>query len=205
MLPIYRRAAAAAALALAALSAVPRSAAAQTVSVGFSPSCGATACSILRFSLANPGTTGLTFNALGFSLAPGSTFTFAPAPNTTTQGSFNAEDSLTPLFGPLQGVTTIGSSGHSVSINFANDVGFPFQLDAGATGAFTFVELAVTSTAPALTASTFRFTASFEGGGSVSDVVSVAPTAVVPEPATVVLVAGGLAGLAAAARRRRAA
>ena len=191
-----RRATVALSLLVAALAAAPRPGAAQTVSLDYAPGCADAACNTLRFTLTNPGNSALFFNTLGFSTT-NAAFAFAPAdPGNPAVGSFGAVDAVGPFGGP----TTIGAAGRSVFIDFLNDAGFAFQLDAGTSG---YVEVA--GPVAALPGSAFAFTAGFDGGGSASGSVRVVPSAaVVPEPATVRLVAGGLVGVASLARRRAA-
>lgn len=194
-----RRAAATAAALVGVLAARP--AAAQFVSVGYSPVCAATPCSTFRFTLENRGATSLVFNTLTLTATAGN-FVFAPDdPGAPTVGSVQGEDSQ----GEIGATATIGAGGTSLFTNFLVDAGFPFEVFAGASG---FLDAEVDAAvaggpAPTLSGAAFTFGASVQGSGG--PVTIGGPAAVVPEPATLALVGAGLAGAAALARRRRAA
>jgi hypothetical protein len=190
-----RRAARVAAVALTAAVASP--AAAQVVSVANqpAPACTTALCTFLRFTLSNPGTGTLTFATLQLTATDG--FTFRPDVSGGTSADVTGADAI----GTQAATGTIGASGTTLFIDFAAPGAFPFQLGDGTTG---FLDLQVESGGPALGSGSFTFSGTLDSGAPVSGpVAGPAPTAVVPEPATVVLVGGGLAGLAAAARRRR--
>jgi hypothetical protein len=185
---VLRRAAAVAAVALAAA----RPAAAQTVTARYPVACPAGPCSV-RFDIAN--TTGAVLQLNSFQLTTGSAaFAFYPLGGAGALAAYRARD----VSGDYADFGTLSNANRAVFINFLN-TGLPFELAAGGQG---YVELEVAG-APALTAGAYQFAAVRANGVQVTGTVG--GVAVVPEPATVVLVAGGLAGLAAAARRRRAA
>lgn len=195
MTSLLRRAVAAAALALAAAAPAAAPAAAQTITARYPVSCPAGPCAV-RFDIAN--TTGalLQFNSLQLA-SNNSAYAFYPFGGAGTAARYEAVDAS----GPYDGFGTLSSANRSVFINFleAGGLNFPFELAAGASG---YVQLEVAG-APVLTAGAYQFSAVRPNGSQVSG--SVGGVAVVPEPATFALVAGGVAVLAAGARRRRAA
>ena len=180
----------AAALSLAA-TALASSAGAQTVTAAYAPSCGlGTPCSVVRFTLGNTTSSTLLFDGLTLT-SSGSPFVFDPVAGGAA--TFQAED----VFGPFSGFGTVNVGGTSFAIDFVNGSGFQLQLDPGTFG---YVEAALASTPSLPRSGAFSFSASIDGApGPITGAVTSTP-----EPATFVLVAGGLALVGVAARRRRA-
>jgi hypothetical protein len=190
-----RQAALAAAFTGGVLVLAPSAAHAQTtVTATTEPTCSlGTTC--VRFNLAN--TTGATqlFNTITFSSA-GAPFIFADLGTGT--GTFEAFDSLSPIFGAFAGLSTVTAGGTQLFIDFVNGSGFQFELAGGGTG---YVDVPVVGS-PTIAAGSFSFSATVQGlPNGVAGTVGVVST--VPEPATVALLASGLAVIGAAASRRR--
>ncbi len=176
--------AAAAALLLAALAAP---AAAQSISAGYRAGCGpGTGCAITRFTIA-AGSDALLLHALTLTAAPG-TSTFVPA---SGFGTYAARDDV----GSFGGSVLADLGGRRVFANFL-ETGAPFTLAAGSSG-FVDLELAGAGTTPLA----FTFAATLGTGTTVTGSVTV--TAVVPEPATLLLLGTGLAALGLLLPRRR--
>jgi len=168
-----------------------------TVTATTEPTCSVgTTC--VRFNLAN--TTGATqvFNTITFS-SVGAPFIFADLGAGT--GTFEAFDSLSPIFGPFGGLSTVTAGGTQLFIDFVNGAGIQFELSGGGTG---YVDVPIVGS-PTIAAGSFSFSGTVVGlPNGVSGTVGVVST--VPEPATVALLASGLAVIGGvAARRRRAA
>ena len=172
----------------AALVSVAPAAGAQTASILYAPSCGpGTPCSLLRVHIGNEGSSTLLFNAMTLAGTSG-TYTFAPTGGGVAL--YQAVDAV----GPFGGSGTVSPGGSQLFIDVLGGNGFAFELAPGARG---YVEVALSGT-PALADGAFTISATMAGGGTFTRSLNV-----VPEPATVTLVGGGLALLGLAARRRR--
>ena len=175
------------ATAAALLSGAP-AARAQTAGVYYSPGCGpSTLCSLVRFQFANYGASTMLVNSLTMTA---SSAAFAFAPSAGGVALYQAADAI----GPFGGSGTVAPGGTQLFINFLGGNGFPFELSAG-TGGYVEVALAQRST---LSSTAYTFSATVAGSGTVTGSV-----AVLPEPATIALVGGGLALVGLAGRRRR--
>ena len=97
--------------------------------------------------------------------------------------------------GPFGSIGTVSAAGTQLFINFL-DSGASFSLMAGGSG---YVEASLTGS-PSLAGSNFQFSG-ISGNGAISG--RVMATSTIPEPATVALLASGLAVIGAAASRRR--
>jgi hypothetical protein len=161
---------------------------AQVIGAGYAPGCGpSTACSLLRFSIGNYGSSPLVLNTLTLT-STNAAFRFAPLAGGSSL--YQAADS----FGGFGGSGTVSAGGTQLFIDFLGGSGFAFELNGLSTG---YVELALTAT-PAYTNGSFTFSANLASGGTIGGAVST-----VPEPTTVALLGGGLALVGLVARRRR--
>ncbi len=187
-----RHAASAAALMAGALVAPSAAHAQATVSASYAPFCGpGTACGSLRFDITNASGGTQLFNTLTLN-SSGAPFLFAAMAGGATL--YQAAD----VYGPFGGIGTVSAGGTQLFIDFLGGSGFAFELAAGTSG---YVEVPLAGT-PAITGSSFTFSATVDGlPNGVAGTVGVVST--VPEPATVALLASGLAVIGAAASRRR--
>lgn len=186
----------AAAVGAVALAAAP--AAAQTITVGFDPACGATPCEQIVFTVTNPGTTQLEIGFLRF-IGASSEFAFADFGGAAL---FGGTDSLSPLGFSVLGTLQDGGTTAAIDFLSTDNGATPFTLDAGAVGTLSTTLAAV----PTLTGQSFRFDGRLADQTAISGTIALTgATSVVPEPATVALTGAGLALVGAFARRRRAA
>jgi len=148
-------------------------------------------CSTLQFNLFS--TTALSLDNLRLNLS-GGVWRFIPAGG---PGSYIASDS----YGAFGGFTDINAGGTSAFMDFTGGVAFPFELLAGATGFFQLEGL------PANTDDlVVEYVGGIVGGGEINGRFVFGGGGnpnVIPEPATVVLLASGMLALGIVARRRR--
>lgn len=181
---------------LTAAGVLPARADAQTVT----PRCSvfaAAGCAALRFDVvAAPGAP-LALRSFEAALAGGYTFATLPGGGAAT---FAGEDAFS--FGaPFTGTAQV-RGGRALFVDFLASPGFTFELGPDGAG---YLEFALAGAGDDLVV---RFEArDLDGAAAAGGAGSVVtrPPAVVPEPSTLALAAGGAVGLAAAGTRRRAA
>jgi hypothetical protein len=181
---------------VASATLVPNAARGQLAPTGASVACapGIPGCSTLRFTFMSPGQ--LSMNSLFLSVLGGG-YTFAEPFGSGNPGTYSAEDYL----GAFGGSTTISNSASSIFIAFLGENGFPLELDAGFNA---FIDIEAIGPAGG-DGSGIDFTYRGEGIASGESVVfEGGNVTVTPEPATISLIATGLAMTAAYRRRRRA-
>lgn len=182
--------------ALAGALMLPSTVRAQTFTGGYVPGCGpATGCSLGRFTL-TAGASPLALSNVTLTFLT-SGWVFLPALGGT--GTFSAQDDISP-FG---GFTTVAPGGASVFLDVVNtgdpqNPGFPFTLGAFSAG---FFDVDVAETGATSTPMQFRYAGTLDDGSTIGGVGGV--STVTPEPATLALVASGLAVLVLASARRR--
>ena len=175
-----------AAIVTALLTMVPVAAQAQT---SMTVACDAgVGCTTLQFNLFS--TNALSLNNLTLNLS-GGVWRFVPPAGL---GAYIASDDA----GAFGGFSALNADGSSAVMDFVGGVGFTFELAAGSTGL-----LQLEGSSDNTDGLVIDYVGDDANGGQIRGRYVIGGQQVVPEPATVALLASGMLALAVVARRRR--